>query len=250
MASSFQDHFSAHADAYVHYRPRYPDSLFDYLATLTGGQDLAWDCGTGNGQAAVGLARRFKQVIASDPSEQQIANAMAHPNVRYFVGAAEEPPAEAGGADLVTVAQALHWFDFDRFYSALRAVLKPGAVFAAWGYSLMQVIPAVDAVISHYYTNIIGPYWPADRRHIESAYQTIPFPLNEVSAPGFVLTCEWSLDALIGYLDTWSATQRYIQDRGQNPVELIRSDLVKAWGSAPVRTIVWPVFLRVGRFAS
>ena len=165
---AFQDHFSTQADAYARYRPTYPDALYAWLASRVPARALAWDCGTGSGQAAVALAAHFTQVIASDPSREQIAHATAHARVRYFVASAEQPPAEAMGADLVTVAQALHWFDLERFYPALERVLSPGGLFAVWGYGLMRITPQVDAVVTHYYTDVVGPYWPPDRCHIES----------------------------------------------------------------------------------
>lgn len=244
--SGFQDHFSAQAGEYARYRPTYPDELYAWLAALAPARRLAWDCGTGSGQAALGLAAHFTTVIASDPSREQIAHAAPHARVRYVVASAEEPPSEAQGADLVTVAQALHWFDFERFYPALRRVLGRNGVFAAWGYGLMQIVPAVDAVVQDYYSNIVGPYWPPDRRHIESRYRTIPFPLEEVAAPEFAFRVEWNLDALLGYLDTWSATRRYLVARGEHPLARVRPALAAAWGGASSREVIWPLFLRVG----
>jgi SAM-dependent methyltransferase len=245
---AFQDHFSAQADAYARFRPTYPDALYAWLASLVPSRDLAWDCGTGSGQAAVALAAHFTQVIASDPSREQIAHATAHARVRYAVASAEQPPAEAMGADLVTVAQALHWFDFERFYPALERVLKPGGLFAAWGYGLMQIAPEVDAVVQDYYANIVGPFWPPDRRHIESGYQTIPFPLTEITPPAFAMNAVWTLDALLGYLDTWSATRRFRQARGEDPLGALRPALAEAWGGIAERRVAWPLFLRLGHY--
>ena len=244
---AFQDHFSVQAGEYARFRPVYPEALYAYLASLTPEHALAWDCGTGSGQAAVALAGHYRQVIASDPSAEQIAHAVPHARVHYCVASAEQPPAEALGADLVTVAQALHWFDFERFYPALERVLKPDGLFAAWGYGLMRITPPVDAVVQHYYTDIVGPYWPPDRRHIESAYQTLPFPFMQIPAPEFSMRADWTLDALLGYLDTWSATRRYLKERGSHPLDLIRPELAKAWGGAAARQVVWPLFLRLGR---
>lgn len=249
MARTFKDHFSTQADAYARFRPTYPEALFAYLASLAPEHGLAWDCGTGNGQAAVALADHFARVVASDASEKQIAHAIAHPRVRYVIASAEAPPAEARGADLVTVAQAVHWFDFPRFYDVLRDTLKPNGVFAAWGYGLMGITPDVDAVVLDYYSRIVGPYWPPDRRHLEEGYRSIPFPLAEIAPSAFEMTAEWDLDTLLGYLDTWSATQRYIKDRGDHPLALIRAGLATAWGGEARRRVTWPLFMRVGRFA-
>jgi len=245
----FQDHFSAQAGEYARFRPRYPVALFERLASMTPGQRLAWDCGTGSGQAAVALAGHFGRVIASDPSAEQIAHAAPYPRVQYRVGPAEEPPVEARGADLASCVQALHWFDHARFYPALRAVLKPDGVFAAWGHGLTQIAPAVDAVVLDHYANVVGRCWPPDRAHIESRYRTTPFPLTEIAAPDFAMTADWSLAALLGYLDTWSATRRCLAAEGVHPLERIRERLAEAWGGAATRTVAWPLFLRVGRFA-
>jgi len=246
--SGFQDHFSAQAAAYARFRPNYPPELYEFLAGLTPVRALAWDCGTGNGQAAVGLAAHFRRVIASDASHEQVAEARPHARVTYYVAAAEHPPEVAQGADLVTVAQALHWFDHARFYPQLRRVLRPGGVFAAWGYGLMQITPAVDAVVQDYYARIVGPYWPADRRHVENAYRSLPFPPGEIAVPAFSMRADWSLDALLGYLDTWSATRRYLKDRGEHALGRVQTALARAWEAAETRRVTWPLFMRASRF--
>lgn len=247
---AFQDHFSTQADAYARYRPRYPAALFEWLASVAPGRVLTWDCGTGSGQAAVALTGYFDRVVASDPSAEQIAHAEPHERVQYIVGAAEAPPVEACGADLVTCAQALHWIDHARFYAALQRVLRPGGVFAAWGYGLMTITPAVDEVVFDYYSNIVGPYWPPDRAHIENRYQSLPFSLGEIPVPAFRMTAEWGLDALLGYLDTWSATRRYLAAQAHHSLEPVRSRLAEAWGRAGRRVVTWPLFLRAGRFGA
>jgi SAM-dependent methyltransferase len=249
IGMTFQDHFSTQADAYARFRPIYPDALYAWLASRAPARELAWDCGTGSGQAAVALAAHFTRVIASDPSREQIAHAAAHARVCYMVASAEQPPAEALGADLVTVAQALHWFDFARFYPALERVLKPGGLFAAWGYGPMRILPAVDAIVTHYRMDVVGPYWPPERRHIENGYRSIPFPLAELAVPEFEMTASWTLEDLHGYLDTWSATRRYLKARGQHPLLPLRPALAEAWGGVPARQVAWPLFLRLGRCA-
>lgn len=238
------------AGAYARFRPAYPEALFTWLAQQVPVRQLAWDCATGNGQAALGLAAHFAQVVASDASPEQIIRSRAHPQIRYLVANAEVPPAEAQGADLVTVAQALHWFNFERFYPALKRTLKPDGLFAAWGYGLMRVTPDVDAVVQDYYQNVVGSYWPPERHHIETGYREIPFPLTELLCPSFVMQTEWSLETLLGYLETWSATRLYRQAReGAHPVESLRTRFAHAWGEAPTRAVSWPLFLRAGRFA-
>ena len=243
---SFADHFSKQSCDYARYRPGYPKALFDWLRTLTPAHEVAWDVGTGNGQAAVELAGFFPRVVATDPSTEQIKNAIARANVSYHVQAAEKSDLADRSVDLITVAQALHWFDFERFYPEVKRVLKPNGVFAAWTYTLNQVSPEVDAVVRHYYQDIVGPYWPAERKFIDESYRTIPFPLQEIQAPPIRMQTQWSLSDYIGYLHTWSATQRFQQTHLKNPVEEIAASLSSAWGEHAQRTILWPIHMRVG----
>lgn len=246
-ALGFADHFSGHADRYAAYRPSYPDALFAYLAGLSPANDRAWDCATGNGQAAVGLAAHFRSVVATDGSLRQIEGARPHPAVRYVAATAERPPLADGSADLVTVAQALHWFRLDRFYDQARRALRPGGVLAAWCYTRTNVDPAVDAVVDHYYEDIVGPDWPAERSLVEARYRTIPFPFAEVAAPPLAMAYRWDLPRLIGYLDTWSASQRYRARTGLDPIDAVRDSLEVAWGDpAAGREVLWPLAMRVG----
>ena len=245
----FKDYFSGHADEYTRYRPTYPTELFTWLGQRAPAHALAWDCATGSGQAALGLAAQFDAVTATDASPQQIATAHAHPRVRYAVAPAEDSGIAAGSVDLIAVGQALHWFDFSAFYAEAARVLRPGGVLAAWGYGLMQVCPAVDAAVWRLYGPIVGAYWPPERRYVEAQYRTLPFPLNAFAAPEFVMKADWTLAQLIGYLGTWSAVQRYRQELGADPLLLIADELASAWGDADARRCVrWPLFLRVGRF--
>lgn len=252
--ADFADHFSGHADEYARYRPTYPPALFAYVADRCAAHDLAWDCATGNGQAAIGLAEHFAHVIATDASAEQIAAASPHPRVTYTVARARESPLDTATADLVTVAQALHWIDPDPFYAEVQRVLKPEGLFAAWSYGLFHLVStdpaadAVDALIKTFYRERVGPYWPPERRHIEAEYQSLPFPFDECATPDFTLTMEWSLEEVLGYLRTWSATKRYLQDRGQDPVAAMAPDFTRAWGDpATSRTMQWPLSLRIGR---
>lgn len=245
----FKDHFSGHAEAYTRFRPYYPDALFEFLASLPEGRRAAWDCGAGNGQAAVRLAEFFDKVLACDASAKQIAHAQPHPRVRYFVAPVEQTEIDAGSIDLVVVAQALHWFDFERFYREVRRVAKPGGVLAVWCYGLTHVTPPVDELIGRLYADILGPYWPAERSFIESQYRTIPFPFQELSAPRFEMDAEWDLDCLLGYLGTWSAVQRYREQHNTDPLAQILPELRAAWGApGEVRRVAWPLHLRVGKF--
>ena len=243
--SGFKDHFSRQAADYAKFRPRYPQELFRYLATVAPGNALAWDCATGNGQAAVALADQFKRVIATDASGKQVANAEAHARVEYRVAPAEESGIEPNTVDLITVAQALHWFDLERFYSEARRVLMPRGVVAAWAYKLAQVTSPIDAVVNHYYSDVVGAYWPAERVLVEK-FEELAFPFPEITAPPFEMVAEWNVEHLIGYLRTWSATQRFMAAERRDPLEEIEEELRSTWGEAS-RRVVWPLAIRVGR---
>jgi ubiquinone/menaquinone biosynthesis C-methylase UbiE len=245
---SFKDHFSGHAAVYREARPHYPDALFDWLAAAAPGRALAWDAGCGNGQAAVALAARFARVHAGDPSAQQIANADARANIDYRVEPAEQCSLPDASADLVTVAQALHWFDHPRFHAEVRRVLKPGGLVAAWSYADCRVDAAVDAVKDRLYVDLTGPYWLPERDHVESGYRTLPFPFEEFAPPRFELCMHWTLAQFLAYLRSWSASQRYLKATGVDPVALVETDLRAAWGEAATpRAVRWDFHLRCGR---
>ncbi|OGI61354.1 MAG: SAM-dependent methyltransferase [Candidatus Muproteobacteria bacterium RBG_16_60_9] len=245
--TTFKDHFSAHSADYAKYRPNYPPTLFAWLATLAPARDLAWDVGTGSGQAALEVARHFARVIASDAAEAQLRNATAHACITYKVMPAEHTDLADRSVDLVTVAQAIHWFDFARFYDEVRRVLKPGGVIAVWTYAGTQVTPEIDAIVRRYYTETVGSYWPPERALVDAKYRTIPFPFAELEAPRFHMEKHWDVEDLLGYLGTWSATKRYAQTRGVDPIEELREPLAQAWGTEGVRAVEWGLHIRVGR---
>lgn len=244
---SFKDHFSGHAGDYARYRPGYTAELFDFLAAQAPGRRLAWDCATGNGQVALGLGRRFERVVASDASLPQVAHGEPHPRVVYLVERAESCSLPDACADLVTCAQALHWLDLARFYPEVKRVLAPGGVFAAWCYAHVSVDPAVDAVMRRFYGQVVGPYWPPERRIVEDGYRSLPFPFAAIQAPPFTLEARWDLARFLGYLGTWSATRRCLAARGTDPVQEIAGALAQAWGEERVRPVRWPLSLRIGR---
>lgn len=244
---TFQDHFSRQAQGYTQFRPRYPRALFQYLGSLVSRRQRAWDCGCGNGQAAAGLAEMFDEVIATDPSARQIAEAEPMARVTYLVATAEDCPLESRSIDLITVAQALHWFDLPRFYAEVRRVGRSASVLAAWCYGLATISPQVDRAIWHLYEDILGPYWPPERKLIEERYASLPFPFEELTAPPMALVAQWNLQELLGYLETWSSVQRYIQRHGANPLDLVKADLAAAWGEVSTQAIRWPLYMRVGR---
>lgn len=242
----FKDHFSRQAADYAIFRPGYPQELFDCLGSIAPSRQLAWDCGTGNGQAAVRLVSVFDRVIATDASERQIANALPHEHVEYRVAAAENSGIQSGTIDLIMVAQALHWFDLDRFYREARRVIKPNGILAASAYNLLHIESAVDEIVNRYYYEVVGPFWPPERRLVEQ-FADLPFAFQEIDPPKFEMTAHWNLDHLLGYLQTWSSTQRFIAAKGSDPLEQIMDELRSAWEDPQqVRTVIWPLTLRVG----
>lgn len=248
---SFKDHFSGHSVDYARFRPDYPQTLFQYLSGLAPANNVAWDCATGNGQAAYSLARYFEQVIATDASRQQIENARPHPAIQYRVEPAEHTSITDNSVDLITVAQALHWFEFDAFFSECNRVLKPEGILAVIAYSFLNIQTDIDALLNEFYHRVIGPYWPAERRYIDEGYASVPFPFEVIHPPAFEMSREWSLDELGGYLRTWSATQHYIQDRGTDPVVQVLEELQSLWGPRQqTKTVRWPLTLKIGRYTS
>jgi SAM-dependent methyltransferase len=248
MRPTYEDHFSGHAHVYSRHRPLYPERLFAYLASTAPALDLAWDCATGSGQAALGLARHFRRVLATDASAEQIAHAHPHERVTYSVALAEASGLADGSADLIGVAQAVHWFDFPRFYAEVRRVLKPGGVLAAWAYQHTRIDPAVDEILRAYTDETLGPYWPARIQFTNEHYRTIPFPFEELEPPeAFEAEASWDLEELVGYLWSWSAAHRYLREHGRDPYDTIRDALAAAWGPAEQRRAVrWPLHLRIG----
>jgi SAM-dependent methyltransferase len=249
VSGSFVDHFAAVSSDYAAFRPSYPAQLFAWLAGVAPARRLAWDCATGTGQAAVALAAHFERVIATDASRAQLERAVAHARVEYREARAEQSGLDSGSVDLVTVAQALHWFDTPRFFAEARRVLKTGGVLAVWTYGPLQVAgPEVDAVVQRFYHQIVGPYWPAERALVDSGYRSIHFPFESLAAPAFRMAASWALGRLLGYLGTWSATARYREALGRDPIEAIREPLAAAWGSpGREREVVWPLTLRAVR---
>lgn len=245
--ATFRDHFSGHAGDYGRYRPHYPDALFAWLAAQVGPDARAWDCATGNGQAAVALAGHLAHVVATDASATQIAAAVPHPRVEYAVRPASASGLPDRSVSLVTVAQALHWFDFEAFFAEVGRVLAPGGLVAAWCYELFTITPQVDAPMLVLYRDIVGADWPPERRHIEAGYADIPWPWPRLEVPAFAMQAEWSVDQTLGYLRTWSATQRYLAREGADPVLRIEPALREAWGDAPTRSVRWPLSVLASR---
>ncbi len=241
--------FSTVAREYANFRPGYPAELFAWLARVAPRRDAVWDCGCGSGQASTALAEYFSSVHATDVAPEQIAAAKPHARVTYTVAPAEHSGLPAASVDLVTVAQALHWFDVEAFYAEARRVARPGAVLAVWNYPRPRFVDAeLDRHFLEFYSGVVGPYWPAERRHIEANYTTLPFPFEELPHPEFGLTLRWNLEQVLGYVSSWSATARYKKARGDDPVPLLRASLQGAWpGDGAIVEIRLPIGLRAAK---
>jgi len=243
---SFEDHFSKDAELYAKHRPSYPDELFEYLVSVSPGRKLAWDCGTGNGQAAGSLAKYFERVIATDASQEQISQAAEHPRIIYQVEPAERTSIESNTVDLVTVAVAIHWFDFGPFYAEVQRVLKPKGVLAVWAYYYPTVSPEIDRLLEKFSQQLTG-YWPERFHYLDERYQTIPFPFKELKTPKFSMSAQWTLNQLCGFLNSWSASRRYLESEGEHPLNTIWDELTSAWGNQDEkREIYWPLHVKIG----
>jgi SAM-dependent methyltransferase len=246
---SFADYFSHGAQAYASYRPRYPESLFAWLSSEAPGHDRAWDCATGSGQAAVGLAAHFARVVATDPSAAQLAHAERSQRIDYAAMTAERSAIASRSVDVATVAQALHWFDRNAFYAEARRVLRPGGLLAVWSYALGAFgEPALDAALRRFYSETVGPYWPAERAIIDAGFERLEFPFEELHPPEVAMEAAWSFEHFAGYLSTWSAVQRATKATGRDPLPAFLNAVAPMWGArAETRVIRWPLGLRVGR---
>jgi SAM-dependent methyltransferase len=245
---AFHELFSRDSRAYAAFRPRYPAALFAALAEVAERRDAAWDVGTGSGQAAVALAAYFGHVFATDASAAQIAAAQPDDRVEYRVAPAEASGLDTGSVDLVTVAQALHWFDIPAFFAEARRVLRPRGVLAVWTYGLMRIDPAIDGIIDDFEMNTVGPFWPANRALVDSGYRTVDFPFDELPFSHFDIEQPMTLDMLAGYVGTWSSVGRYVAARGDDPVAPFIARLSPWWGDRQLaRSVTFPITARVGR---
>jgi SAM-dependent methyltransferase len=242
-----KDYFSAHSGVYAAFRPTYPEELYQFIFSHLEKKIKAWDCATGNGQAAQYLAMNFERVYATDISQQQLDHAVQLPNIEYSVSPAEKTSFADHEFDLITVGQALHWFDQEKFFNEVKRVGKPGSLLAVWGYALLNIEPAIDKIILDFYSGTVGPYWDQARKLVEQQYRTIAFPFDEIPSPIFSIDVDWTLDHLHGYLESWSATQKFIQQNGQDPVPVVIEQLGKYWNKDEVKNVSFPVFMRLGK---
>lgn len=244
-----KDLFSTQAADYARYRPAYPAQLIEYILGFVETRETAWDCATGNGQAALLLSPYFKQVMATDLSEKQLRQAARANNIIYSTGSAEHSSFADNSFNLITIAQAYHWFHFNDFEQEARRVAKPGAIVAAWGYN----IPAsenkeINRLIHHFYTAVAGPFWDAERKWVDDSYQTIPFSFETIPSKTFAISVQWTVADLAGYFSTWSSVQHFIKAKGYKPVNEIAEQLAAAWPRETSTVhLSFPVFLRLGR---
>ncbi len=240
--------FTRNSDAYSANRPTYDPALIAWLSSQAPDLSLAWDCGCGTGQATQDLARHFQRVVGTDVSAQQLAKAEAGPNIDYRCEPAEQTSLADGSVSLTLVAQALHWFDLERFYAEVRRVSRPGALLAVISYNRSHITPEVDALVNHLYQDILGPYWAEERKHVEQGYRTLPFPFERIEVPPFTLDAQWDLARLLGYLESWSALGTYEAAHGNDPLDPLRDAFLQAWGDpASTRRVSWPLTVNLGR---
>ena len=247
-APEFRDHFSEIASGYAAYRPHYPEALFDFLADAPA-RALAWDCACGNGQATIDLAARFDHVVGTDASADQIAAAPAHSRIEWRVAPESRSGLTSATCDLVTVAQALHWLDVGAFFREAARVARPRGLVAVWCYGDVRVDePRADALVRHCSEIVVGPYWPPERRLVHEGYRSIDMPLDEIEVPSLAMTERWTLEQLLGYIRTWSATSAYRKAKNQDPTLELEARLLDVWGDpdAP-REVAWPLTMRAGR---
>jgi len=240
-----KDNFSNQASIYAQFRPTYPKSVFDYLNTVVKHKKMAWDCATGNGQMARELSKSFEQIYATDISQKQLDNAFQAENIVYSIAKAEETHFADNTFDLITVAQAIHWFDFEKFYAEVNRVAKSGAVLFVIGYSMPRFEGKIDAILQDFYWNITGPYWDAERKHLDNRLESVPFPFEQIECPHFTNEYRWTLEMVEGYFNSWSSIQHYIKKNGVNPVNEVIEKLSSYW--IDEERVEFPLFTKVGR---
>ncbi len=244
----FKDYFSTQAKEYSKYRPKYPDELFSYLSSLVNEHNAAWDCATGNGQAAIGLEPYFEKIIATDASSSQIEHAELHPKIEYHTATAENSGLESYSIDLLTVATAIHWINTDIFYPEAKRIIKNGGVLAVWTYSESYVNEEIDEVSRYYGHTIIGEHWPEENKKAWDFENKIHLPFENIETPNFEIHLNWDLGDYMKYLYTWSATHNYIRKTGKNPLEIVYNDFLAAWKDENIkRDMKKIVKLKAGR---
>jgi ubiquinone/menaquinone biosynthesis C-methylase UbiE len=243
-----KDLFSNQADLYAKYRPAYPKELYDHILSFVNNKDTAWDCATGNGQAAVVLADHFKKVVATDISAPQINKAVRKENIEYLVCPAESTPFADNSFDLVTVAQAYHWLKWDAFKKEVTRVSKPGAVIAVWMYGGHRTDDStINEISRNFYENITRPYWESERKYVDENYATADFDYELLPTKEFRIILQWNRKDWLGYISTWSAVQKYSKINGHSPIAIIDKKTKNLWPDDEVKKVIFPVYLKLGR---
>ncbi len=247
---SVKDLFSSYANDYARYRPIYPAELFAFIFKQLDAFDLAWDCGTGNGQSAVELSKQFAHVHATDISMKQLEEAPRTNNIAYAQEPAEHSSLADNSADLITISQALHWFDLPAFYAEVERVAKPEAIIAAWTYNLLQIDERTDALIATFYFETLKGYWDDERIYVDMGYANLPFPYTELEHPGFSIEANWTLKQLEGYLNTWSGLRKFINANKINPLDKLIPNIREYWQEDERRKISFPLYLKIAKAAT
>ena len=251
--TEFKDYFSKQANDYRKYRPHYPESLFEYLAALVPDRKAVWDCATGNGQVALGLTHHFQEIYATDASEKQISHAFHHDKINYSVAVAEKVGLGNQSIDLITVAQAVHWFNLEKFYREVQRVSKPGGIIAIWGYWYFHLLPEeeqVNQICQDFLTTVVDQYWPEETKILTQNYQTIDFPFAELKTPFFTMETQWNMEEFLGYVNSFSAIQKLIAVESHEPIWEFSNRLVEAWGDSQRKILFqWPLHMRVGQIS-
>jgi SAM-dependent methyltransferase len=245
--TNFADHFSSVAQRYAQYRPHYPQALADALAARCTRHDAAWDAGAGNGQLSVQLAKRFAKVYAQDPSQAQLDQSLPVPNVQYRCAKAEESGLADASVDLAVAAQAAHWFDWPRYVAEVERIARPGALVALVSYGILHISGDADAIVAHYYHDVVGSYWPKGREHVENGYRDLQWPWPAVDAPTMAMEALWTREELFGYVATWSATAKFVDKNGSAEYEALGEKLRAVWPDGEHRTVSWPLLIRLAR---
>ena len=246
---SSKNYFSQQAANYLKFRPDYPVDLFKFLGKMAPHNLLAWDCATGNGQAALGLTPYFEKIVATDVSAEQIANSISHPKIEYRIEKAEKTHFTSNSVDLITIAQALHWFHFESFYSEVNRVLKPSGIIAAWFYLLPKFDnDQLKKILMDFYGLILKDYWAPERKYFDNCLKDIPFPFKKIPTPSFSISSLWSLNQFLGYIETWSAVQKYMEIKKENPVQSILAPLLSSyWNEGQTQHLCFEIKLLMGK---
>lgn len=242
--------FSVASDAYAASRPRYPAELFAWISSNCEHRGTAWDCATGNGQAAVGLSSYFDRVEATDVSAEQVDHGFPASNVCYSIQPAEKTSFSAASFDLVAVAQALHWFDFKRFWAEVQRTAKPNAFFCAWGYAWFNCAPELEAALFTPIRQVLEPYWARENGIVWRGYDSneIEFPFERVAVPSFAIELTWDIQSILRHVGTWSAYKRaMLRPKPAAFITRIERDCLTQFRSSDQFSLRAPLFVAAGQ---